>query len=66
MKIEIDIEQMDFLEAAIVEQLRKNGYTDERIVKIFPWNTYPLKNKPKPQSKLYIVPDIKKEDQDES
>lgn len=29
MKIEIDIEQMDFLEAAIVEQLRKNGYTEE-------------------------------------
>ena len=46
MKIEIDIEQMDFLEAAIVEQLRKNGYTDERIVNTFPWNTYPLKNNP--------------------
>ena len=65
MKIEIDIEQMDFIEAGIVEQLRKTGYSDERIVKTFPWFTYPLKNSPKPQSKLYIVPDIKKEDSSE-
>ena len=65
MKTEIDIEQMDFIEAGIVEQLRKTGYSDEQIVKTFPWITYPLKNSPKPQSKLYIVPDIKKEDSSE-
>ena len=65
MKTEIDIEQMDFLDAGIVEQLRKNGYTDEQIINTFPWITYPLKNKPKPQSKLYIVPDIKQEDSNE-
>lgn len=70
MKTEIDIEQMDFLEAAVVKQLRKNGYSDELIrmvpiIKTFPWNNYPLKKTPKPQTKLYIVPDIKQEDSNE-
>ncbi len=65
MKTEIDIEQMDFVDAGIVEQLRKNGYSDELIIKTFPWNNYPLKKTPKPQTKLYIVPDIKQEDSNE-
>lgn len=65
MKTEIDIEQMSFLEALVVKQLRKNGYPDELIIKAFPWNNYPLKKTPKPQTKLYIVPDIKQEDSNE-
>ena len=65
MKTEIDIEQMDFIEAAVVKQLRKNGDSDELIIKTFHWNNYPLKKTPKPQTKLYIVPDIKQEDSNE-